>query len=63
MEGFVTSSYESGTLKGRICLALVRGGAGRQGEVIEAVTERGPVPVRICSPVFYDPHGARRDGV
>ena len=62
MEGFVTSSYSSPTLGGRFCLALVKGGRSRHGELLEAVTESRPVRVTICDPVFYDREGARRDG-
>ena len=62
MEGFVTSSYSSPALGGRFCLALVKGGRSRHGEVLEAVTEGRPVRVTICDPVFYDREGARRDG-
>ena len=66
MEGFVTSSYLSPALGGRFCLALVKGGRQRHGEVVEAAIadRRGKrsVRVRICSPVFYDRKGARRDG-
>ncbi len=62
MEGFVTSSYSSPTMGGRFCLALVKGGRQRHGEVIEAAIEDRPVRVKICDPVFYDREGARRDG-
>ena len=62
MEGFVTSSYWSPTLGGRFCLALVKGGRARHGEVIEAAISGRPAPMRICDPVFYDREGARRDG-
>ena len=62
VEGFVTSSYSSGALNGRFCLALVEGGSQRHGEVIEAAIADGAVRVKICKPVFYDPEGARRDG-
>ncbi|MGH8130293.1 MAG: sarcosine oxidase subunit alpha family protein [Steroidobacteraceae bacterium] len=62
MEGFVTSSYSSPTMGGRFCLALVKGGKQRHGEVIEAAIADRPVRVKICDPLFYDPEGARRDG-
>jgi sarcosine oxidase subunit alpha len=65
MEGFVSSSYVSPTLGGRFCLALVRGGRQRYGEVIEAAIEDRkdrPVRMRICDPVMYDKEGTRRDG-
>jgi len=62
MQGFVTSSYHSAALDSNICLALVSAGRQRHGEVIEAAVAGKPVPVTICSPVFYDPEGRRRDG-
>jgi sarcosine oxidase subunit alpha len=62
MEGFVTSSYSSPAMSGRFCLALVKGGRERHGEVIEAAIRGRPVRVKICDPVFYDREGARRDG-
>jgi sarcosine oxidase subunit alpha len=65
MEGFVTSSYVSPTLGGRFCLALVRGGQQRHGEVIEAAIEDykdRAVRMKICDPVMYDKEGTRRDG-
>jgi sarcosine oxidase subunit alpha len=62
MLGFVTSSYYSPAMGSRICLALVKGGRARHGEMIEAAAGSGPVPVRICDPVFYDREGTRRDG-
>jgi sarcosine oxidase subunit alpha len=62
MLGFVTSSYYSPAMGSRICLALVKGGRERHGEMIEAAAGSGPVPVRICDPVFYDREGTRRDG-
>jgi sarcosine oxidase subunit alpha len=62
MDGFVTSSYRSAACDSTICLALVKGGRARHGEVIEAANRDRPVPVRICDPVFYDPEGVKRDG-
>lgn len=62
MEGFVTSSYSSPAMGTRFCLALVKGGRQRHGEIIEAAIADRPVWVKICDPVFYDPEGARRDG-
>lgn len=65
MEGFVTSSYVSPTLADRFCLALVRGGRQRYGEVIEAAVKYRkdrPVRMTIRDPVMYDKEGVRRDG-
>ena len=61
MCGHVTSSYFSACLGHPIALALVAGGRQRKGETIYAARSgRDPLPVRIVSPVFYDPRGQRQ---
>jgi sarcosine oxidase subunit alpha len=61
MCGHVTSSYMSACLGHPIALALVERGRARKGETIyAALNGRGPVPVEIVSPVFYDPKGERQ---
>ena len=61
MCGHVTSSYRSACLGHPIALALVAGGRRRRGETIHAALPgRDPLPVRIVSPVFYDPKGKRQ---
>ena len=61
MCGHVTSSYFSACLGHPIALALVAGGRQRKGETIYAARSgRDPLPVRIVSPVFYDPKGSRQ---
>ena len=61
MCGHVTSSYFSACLGHPIALALVAGGRQRKGETIYAARSgRDPLPVRIVSPVFYDPRGRRQ---
>ena len=61
MCGHVTSSYFSACLGHPIALALVAGGRQRKGETIYAAQAgRNPLPVRIVSPVFYDPKGERQ---
>ncbi|MXW46300.1 MAG: sarcosine oxidase subunit alpha family protein [Gammaproteobacteria bacterium] len=61
MCGHVTSSYFSACLGHPIALALVAGGRQRKGETIHAaLSGRDPLPVRIVSPVFYDPRGMRQ---
>ena len=61
MCGHVTSSYRSACLGHPIALALVAGGHGRKDETIyAAVPDREPVPVKIVSPVFYDPKGEQQ---
>ena len=62
MCGHVTSSYHSACLGHPIALALVAGGRGRGGETLFAdLPGREPVPVRVVSPVFYDPKGERQN--
>jgi sarcosine oxidase subunit alpha len=61
--GHVTSSYHSAALGRSIALALVSGGRGRTGETLYVPTASGAdVPVKVASPVFYDPEGARLNG-
>jgi len=60
--GHVTSSYHSAVLGHSIALAVVRGGRGRLGETLYVPMPGGDVPVRVSSPVFYDPQGARLNG-
>jgi len=60
--GWVSSSYWSAALDHHFCLALVRGGRARHGDVVEAALPDGPVPLRIGPTVFYDPDNLRRDG-
>ena len=61
MCGHVSSSYMSACLGHPIALALVAGGHSRKGEIIHATLADGSfVPVRITSPVFYDPKNERQ---
>jgi sarcosine oxidase, subunit alpha len=60
--GHVTSSYHSAVLGRSIALALVAGGRGRTGETLYVQTDAADVPVKVTSPVFYDPEGARLNG-
>ncbi|MGD9802475.1 MAG: sarcosine oxidase subunit alpha family protein [Hyphomicrobiaceae bacterium] len=57
--GYVTSSYYSPTLERPIALALVNGGRARIGDTVYAPMPKGARRMRIVSPVFYDPEGAR----
>ena len=62
MCGHVTSSYASATLGHPIALGLVAGGHARKDETIYALpTDGRRIPVKITSPVFYDPQGERQD--
>ncbi len=60
--GHVTSSYHSATLGRSIALALVSGGRARMGETLYVQTAGSDIPVKVTSPVFYDPEGARLNG-
>jgi sarcosine oxidase subunit alpha len=61
MCGHVTSSYMSATLGHPVALALVADGHARKDATIyAALPDSEPVPVRIVSPVFYDPKGERQ---
>jgi len=60
--GHVTSAYHSAVLGHSIALAVVRGGRARRGETLYVPMPGGDVPVKVTSPVFYDPEGARLNG-
>ena len=62
MIGHVTSSYFGARIGRSFALALVEGGRARHGEPVWAWHDGRSFPARICSPVFYDPEGRRRDG-
>jgi len=57
--GHVTSSYWSEALQRPIALAVVAGGRGRMGETLHVPMPGGAIAVRVVSPVFHDPEGAR----
>ncbi|HRE21862.1 MAG TPA: glycine cleavage T C-terminal barrel domain-containing protein, partial [Rhabdaerophilum sp.] len=57
--GHVTSSYWSEALQRPIALAVVANGRGRAGETLHVPMPGHAVPVRVVSPVFHDPEGAR----
>ena len=61
MCGHVTSSYFSACLGHPIAMALVAGGHAKPGDTVYASLADGtPVPMKIASPVFYDPKGERQ---
>jgi sarcosine oxidase subunit alpha len=60
--GHVTSSYFSPTLGRSIALALVSGGRARMGQTLHVPMPGTEIPVKVTSPVFYDPEGARLHG-
>jgi len=62
MCGHVSSSYYSACLEQPIALALVNGGHSRKDDLLHAAVSDGTfVPVRISSPVFYDPKNERQN--
>jgi sarcosine oxidase subunit alpha len=61
MIGHVTSSYFGARIGRNFALALVAGGRARHGEPVWAPLVDRVVAARICSPVFYDGDGQRRD--
>lgn len=63
MCGHVTSSYTSAWLGHPIALGLVSEGRKRKGETIFAMPSDGrKIPMKIVSPVFYDPKAERQRG-
>jgi sarcosine oxidase, subunit alpha len=62
MIGHMTSSYFGARIGRGFALALVAGGRDLHGEPIWAWHDGSTTPAVICSPVFYDPEGRRRDG-
>ena len=60
--GHVTSSYASANLGRSIALAMLADGRARRGETLSVPMPGGAaIPVKVASPVFYDPEGARLD--
>lgn len=60
MLGHVTSSYLSPELGRSIAMAVVRGGAQREGQRLFAMAGGRITPVKVVSPVFVDPKGERQ---
>jgi sarcosine oxidase, subunit alpha len=60
--GHVTSSYAASTVGFPIALAMIAGGRARMGATLYVSQPRGDVEVKVSSPVFYDPEGARVNG-
>jgi sarcosine oxidase subunit alpha len=59
MLGHVTSSYHSAFLGRSIALAVVAGGAQREGQTLYAWARGKSVPVKVAKSVFVDPQGER----
>jgi sarcosine oxidase subunit alpha len=62
MLGHVTSSYFGPRIGRGFALALVKGGRQLHNTPVWAYHLGQTFPAQICSPVFYDPGGRRRDG-
>jgi sarcosine oxidase, subunit alpha len=62
MLGHVTSSYFGARVGRGFALGLVEGGRQLHGTPVWAWHDGRVTPARLCSPVFYDPEGQRRDG-
>jgi len=61
-EGWVTSACFSANLDRYIALGVLRDGRNRAGETFTVCDEDLRYPVRVVSPVFYDPEGVRLNG-
>ena len=61
-QGYVTSAAYSPTLGHSIALALLVRGPERQGEqiVVHDPVRGADVEAEVCSPIFFDPEGARQ---
>ncbi len=57
--GHVTSSYRSAVLGRGFALAMLAGGRDRLGEQLFIASSQGDIPVRVVTPVFYDPASER----
>jgi sarcosine oxidase, subunit alpha len=60
--GHVSSSYYSAALEHSIALALVAGGRTLLGQTLYVSMPDKNIPVKVTSPVFYDPKGVRLHG-
>lgn len=62
MCGHISSSYFSPSLAHPIAMALVTSGRARKGKTVYAALADGSsLPVKLVSPVFYDPKGERQN--
>jgi sarcosine oxidase subunit alpha len=62
-QGHVTSAYRSATLGHPFALGLLAGGRDRLGETVLATSLTGPpIALKVVSPCFLDPDGARLRG-
>ena len=62
VQGRVTSTYYSPTLKRGIAMALIYNGPDRMGEVVNLTDGKGcQIKARICSTIFFDPKGEKQN--
>lgn len=62
VQGRVTSTYYSPTLKKGIAMGLLQNGPGRMDEVVEFTRmSGGTTKARVVNPVFLDPKGEKQD--
>ncbi|MDQ7051211.1 MAG: glycine cleavage T C-terminal barrel domain-containing protein [Enterobacterales bacterium] len=62
MVGHVTSSYFSAALGHSIAMAVVKNGINKLGDSVYLPLDNGEtVEANICSPIFYDPEGAKQN--
>lgn len=61
-DGWVTSACFSPTLDRTIALGVLRDGRNRLGETLTVCDEKRSYPVRVVSPVLYDPEGEKLNG-
>lgn len=59
MEGRVTTSYYSPTLRKPLALGVLADGNNRKGEIITLFSRDKYYQAEVVSPVFYDPEGVR----
>ncbi|CUH80701.1 sarcosine oxidase subunit alpha [Tropicibacter naphthalenivorans] len=59
MVGFVTSSYDQGTVGRPIALALIEGGQDRMGETVHVPMPHRTIAAKVVSAVFVDPENSR----
>ncbi len=59
MVGFVTSSYDQGTVGQPIALALIEGGQDRMGETVYIPMPDRTIAAKIVSTIFVDPENNR----
>jgi len=61
-DGWITSACLSPNLDRHIALGVLRDGRKRTGEILTVCDEKLSYPVRVVSPVFYDPQGEKLNG-